>query len=173
MYLKKIWLLFISLGLLGCNHVAEVNIPLAPASDQEFEKIINPEVEVVSESLDKESVSEITVRPVESIVKKSNLRTVVPAEFLALSKTGKYQVIDVRTIEELRSGTIFSEVLNIDYYKSNFKTKLDKLPKDQPYLIYCRAGVRSGKTLKIMEDLGFQNVADLRGGKTAWDKTFR
>ena len=72
-------------------------------------------------------------------------------------------IIDVRTKVEFDEFH-FKNALNIDYYKADFKTKLNQLNKNKTYLIYCRSGNRSGETLKIMKEMGFKNVYDLNGG---------
>lgn len=76
-------------------------------------------------------------------------------------------ILDIRTPEEFAKGRI-ARSTNIDYYKSDFKEKLDNLDKDLPYKIYCNSGNRSSKTLEIMKDLGFWDVTELAGGIQAW-----
>lgn len=79
-------------------------------------------------------------------------------------------VIDIRTPDELLSGTIVEKPLNIDYYSNNFDDELKKLDKNKKYLIYCHSGNRTGSTLKKMKDMGFSSVADLKGGINVWDE---
>lgn len=40
--------------------------------------------------------------------------------------------------------------------------------KDQPFVLICRSGGRSGEGAKLLEGMGFKRVASLRGGMTAW-----
>lgn len=110
-----------------------------------------------------------------AIVQKKHkiIKSVSPQEFKNLAETGKYTIIDVRTPDEFLNQPLFTDALNIDYYKPDFRENLAKLAPDEEYLIYCRSGSRSGKTLKIMKDLGFKNVADLAGGRNNWLKTFK
>ena len=56
----------------------------------------------------------------------------------------------------------------IDFYSDNFENELDKLDKNNTYLIYCRTGRRTGLTLSIMEELGFLRVYNMIGGITQW-----
>lgn len=76
-------------------------------------------------------------------------------------------ILDVRTIEEFGEGHLEGAEM-LDFYGADFAEQLDLLDKDQPYLIYCRSGNRSGQTLAIMEELGFTDVADVDGGVLAW-----
>ena len=73
------------------------------------------------------------------------------------------QVLDVRTAGEFQEGHI-ADAINIDYYADNFKAQLDQLDKQTTYLVHCQSGGRSGKTLGIMQDLGFEQIIHLDGG---------
>ncbi len=84
-----------------------------------------------------------------------------------IDETANLQLIDVRTTEEVDQGYL-ENARNIDYYGSDFKKLMDKLDKDAPVAVYCGAGGRSGKTAKMLEDLGFKEIYDLKGGITAW-----
>jgi rhodanese-related sulfurtransferase len=76
-------------------------------------------------------------------------------------------VIDVRTPEEFNEIHIENAKL-LDYFSDNFLKKLDEMNKNKKYLIYCRKGHRSIKTLKIMKNLEFKEVYNLLGGITSW-----
>ena len=76
-------------------------------------------------------------------------------EFLEKSKIDNTVVIDIRTTEETNAATLFPDVLtDFDYYESDFEQKISELDKDKTYLIYCRSGSRTGKSLKIFEKYG-------------------
>ena len=79
-------------------------------------------------------------------------------------------ILDVRTPEEAALGRISEKGLEIDFYGDNFNEKLNELDKNHTYLMYCRSGGRSGKTMKIMGEQGFKNVNNLKGRYTAWSK---
>ncbi len=79
-----------------------------------------------------------------------------------------FLIIDVRTPGEFAEGYIEGAIL-IDYYAATFRDELDELDKNKEYLIYCRSGARSGASLPIMEELGFQEVHDIAGGILAWN----
>ncbi|UTW44145.1 rhodanese-like domain-containing protein [bacterium SCSIO 12696] len=76
-------------------------------------------------------------------------------------------VLDIRTPKEFNDAHI-AGALNIDYYASDYKQNLAKLDKDTTYLLHCRSGVRSGRSLKLFRELGFKNVIHLDGGIKAW-----
>lgn len=86
-----------------------------------------------------------------------------------LIKTGKYIVIDVRTKEEFDAGHI-KGALNFDYYNEEFEDEIEANLKDKnkPYILYCRSGMRSLYSAQILEDLGYTDVTNMKGGFLAW-----
>lgn len=86
-----------------------------------------------------------------------------------LIKSGKYTVIDVRTKEEYDAGHI-KGALNFDYYNDDFEEKIESQLKDKnkPYIVYCRSGMRSLYSAQILEDLGYTDVTNMKGGFLAW-----
>ena len=92
---------------------------------------------------------------------------IAPADAKVYLETEKPALIDVRTPDEYKAGHIAGALL-IDYRGPNFREEMNKLDKNAKYLIYCRTGVRSGKSLDIMKELGFRDIHDIAGGITAW-----
>ena len=78
-------------------------------------------------------------------------------------------LIDVRTPGEYASGHVENSV-NIDFRASNFKELIGELDKNQDVYVYCKVGGRSGSAARMMEDMGFKKVYDLKGGIIAWEK---
>ena len=81
----------------------------------------------------------------------------------AAREDGNAVLLDVRTPREAAGG-MAPGALNIDYYSPNFRDSLDALDRNVIYFVYCRSGNRSGRALRVMEDLGFSTVYDLIGG---------
>lgn len=86
-----------------------------------------------------------------------------------LIKSGKYTVIDVRTKEEYDAGHI-QGALNFDYYNDDFEERIEAELKDKnkPYIVYCRSGMRSLYSAEILEELGYTDVTNMKGGFLAW-----
>lgn len=51
---------------------------------------------------------------------------------------------------------------------SEFMMHLDDLPRDQPYLVYCKMGQRSAHAASMMLQAGFNDVTNMRGGILSW-----
>lgn len=78
-----------------------------------------------------------------------------------------FVLLDVRTPGEYAKGHIQGAKL-LDYYHRDFLERLKALDRDKNYLLYCRTGNRSGRTLAVMAQLGFKQAAHLAGGIVAW-----
>ncbi|MGB0975296.1 MAG: rhodanese-like domain-containing protein, partial [Flavobacteriaceae bacterium] len=77
------------------------------------------------------------------------------------------QLVDVRTPEEWQDG-IINHAKTINYFDDSFKMQLKELDKTKPVAVYCKSGGRSGKTAKLLSELGFKEIYDLKGGYLNW-----
>ena len=91
-----------------------------------------------------------------------------PAEFKQKTSNGDVVIIDVRTAGELASLGYIKGAEHLDIKANDFKDKIAALDKDKEYYVYCHAGGRSASAKKIMDNLGFTKVYDLKGGISAW-----
>jgi rhodanese-related sulfurtransferase len=101
------------------------------------------------------------------------MKAISPGQFKAMldrhKDTGDLVVLDIRTPPEFAAGHIEGAVM-LDYYSRDFVDRLKKLDRQQTYLIYCRSGNRTGKSLAILEKLGFSRVYHLETGLIGWMK---
>ena len=100
-----------------------------------------------------------------------NVRDVSATEAAEILKNDpEIRVLDVRTGFEFNRGHI-EDAVNFNYYSRKFKAKLNTLDKNVTWLVHCRTGVRSGKTLPLMKAAGFTNVIHLQDGIVDWTKS--
>jgi len=76
-------------------------------------------------------------------------------------------LLDVRTPGEIADGKI-AGAIEADYKNDNFSAELDKLDKDKHYVVYCKKGGRSSKSIDLMKEKGFTKCTNLKGGYTDW-----
>lgn len=110
-------------------------------------------------------VTEVTDQEPTEVINK----VVSASEFKELMNGEGVQLIDVRTPGEVSEGMI-EGATNIDYNGANFKDQINALDRDQPVLVYCRSGGRSGRAAAMMKEMGFKEVYDLEGGYMNWTK---
>ncbi|OGD83286.1 hypothetical protein A2165_03825, partial [Candidatus Curtissbacteria bacterium RBG_13_40_7] len=92
------------------------------------------------------------------------VKAVTPQEaYELIHKNQDLTIVDVRSSQEYDSGHI-DNAINLDYSSPTFKSQLEKLDKNQTYLVYCKSGNRSTKTAQIMQELGFSQIYNLFSG---------
>ena len=78
-----------------------------------------------------------------------------------------FVILDVRTPEEYANEYIAESVL-LNFYADDFENELDNLYKSKTFLVYCRSGNRSSKSVSIMGGLGFIEIYNMGGGINQW-----
>jgi rhodanese-related sulfurtransferase len=53
---------------------------------------------------------------------------------------------------------------------NELSTRLTEVPRDQPVIAVCHAGMRSGQATVILRGAGFERYANLRGGMLLWSQ---
>lgn len=81
-------------------------------------------------------------------------------EGLELSQGYPGALIDVRTVPEYLVGHI-PGAINIP--SDEIEHKLNEFPKDKPIFLYCRSGMRSGRSAKLLLANGFRLVINIGG----------
>lgn len=90
-----------------------------------------------------------------------------PKEVQARLKEGRESVcfIDVRSLDEFQSGHVpGARCLPLDRLESS----LSDIPKDRLILLGCQSGRRSEAAFEKLRSMGYQNLAELAGGFSAW-----
>ncbi len=83
------------------------------------------------------------------------------------AESSDFYLLDVRTDQEYTQAHIKGSH-KLDFYSADFAANVARLDRDKTYLLYCRTGVRSAKTLVLMRKLGFAKVYNMRGGIQSW-----
>ena len=89
----------------------------------------------------------------------NRLKVIQCSEFTSL-KTN-YILIDVRTEEEYKSGTIKGAV-NIPL--DDIRSRLNEIPRDSDIYVFCQQGTRGYIAQRILVQSEFNNVTNLSGG---------
>ncbi len=85
-----------------------------------------------------------------------------------MKENGNFKLLDVRKTSEFESEHVVgSESFPLDFINSN----MDKLSKDEIYLVYCKGGYRAVIALSILKARGYHNVKNIQGGFDAIKET--
>lgn len=74
-------------------------------------------------------------------------------------------LLDVREPAELATAAVAGAV---HIPMREVPARLDELPRDKPLVVMCHSGGRSGRVAQYLQDFGFSNVFNLKGGIDAW-----
>jgi rhodanese-related sulfurtransferase len=75
-----------------------------------------------------------------------------------------FQLIDVREDFEYETSNIGGLLIPL----GGILIEADKVSKDKPVVVMCRSGKRSAAAIIQLEQLGYTNLANLKGGILAW-----
>lgn len=99
---------------------------------------------------------------------KSKLNNLDLEDFLERARqTPGAVILDVRRPGEFQSGHL-PGAINLDYLGDEFIDRLDALPDEIPYFVYCRSCRRSLRVCTNMLNAGFREVYNLEGGLQAY-----
>jgi SulP family sulfate permease len=156
------------LDLLGPDHV----LPQEGAIEQIFDQIIDPSVCVFEcphrvfaecQAIDKHPLSEALPAPVCHEIEPGRLLGV--DEALAWMQSCRPLLVDLREEPEVAKGHL-PDVHWVPL--SQLLRRASELPRDRPLLLICRSGRRTLRAIRMLSDLGFENLYGLRGGQLAW-----
>ena len=77
----------------------------------------------------------------------------------------KMRVIDVRGMGEIASGTVSgAEAVPLH----TLPIRINEFNRDEKLVFICRSGARSAQACMFLQQQGFDNVYNLRGGMISW-----
>jgi NADPH-dependent 2,4-dienoyl-CoA reductase/sulfur reductase-like enzyme/peroxiredoxin family protein/rhodanese-related sulfurtransferase/TusA-related sulfurtransferase len=78
----------------------------------------------------------------------------------------KTVLLDVRTVEEFKLGTI-EDAVNIPV--DNLRSRLNEIPRDKTLIVFCGVGLRAYVAVRILLQNGFKDVYNLSGGYKTYE----
>jgi rhodanese-related sulfurtransferase len=99
----------------------------------------------------------------------SGLKSVGPTEAIQISNREQGVFLDIRGENDFSAGHI-PEAINIPLKQLPQRVAELKKHKNRPVIAYCRSGTTAGAAGSVLKKNGFENVYNLGGGITAWQK---
>ncbi len=94
------------------------------------------------------------------------VKEIEPNELAALLQQNSPPVlIDVRTPGEIAAGALPG---HIAMPLATLPLRMSEIPKTGQVIIYCRTGARSAQACMYLQQYGYDNVINLRGGIVYW-----
>ena len=99
----------------------------------------------------------------------SLIQEIEVAELAELKENGEtIRVIDIRQPAELNGGIIpGAEALPMHI----IPLRINEFKRDEKLVMVCRSGARSAQACMFMQQQGYDNVFNLRGGMIAWARS--
>lgn len=85
-----------------------------------------------------------------------------------LDNKDDFELIDVR--ESFEYDT--SNLSGVNIPLAQVLLEKEKIPRDKPVIVHCRSGKRSAQAIKLLENAGYENLYNLKGGILAWKEHF-
>jgi rhodanese-related sulfurtransferase len=93
------------------------------------------------------------------------MKEISPAELKELKDSkADFELIDVREDYEYEEVNIGGKHIPM----GDVMDRADEIPKDKKVVVHCRSGKRSASVIHALEQKGYQNLYNLRGGILAW-----
>ena len=97
------------------------------------------------------------------------MKSISARELSEMLKRGDdFLLLDVRNQDEYDFAKIEGAKL---LPMPELEERLEELDKSRKTVVFCHAGGRSSKAVKLMEEEGFRDVINLAGGITSWSDT--
>jgi adenylyltransferase/sulfurtransferase len=77
-----------------------------------------------------------------------------------------FQLIDVRRKDEYEFANLGGELIVLDTITK--AENVAKIARDKKVVVHCRSGARSANAIQLLEQLGFDNLYNLKGGILAY-----
>jgi molybdopterin/thiamine biosynthesis adenylyltransferase/rhodanese-related sulfurtransferase len=95
---------------------------------------------------------------------KKRIHEVDPAE--AETRLDDATFLDVRELDEYEQGTVPDSVF---IPRGHLESQVEnRISKDKPVVVYCAGGTRSAFAAETLQELGYSDVASMRGGFGRW-----
>lgn len=99
-------------------------------------------------------------------VKQKLVREISVQELKEKLDKGAVELIDVREDYEYEIANLGGKLIPLNKVLS----RSNEIPKDKEVVMMCKMGGRSKKAIELLRSEGFENLINLKGGITAWQK---
>lgn len=99
-------------------------------------------------------------------VVKQEIQEMSVHELNAKLKSESVFILDVREDYEYEISNIGGQLIPLN----QLVNRLNEIPKNQEVVVMCKMGVRSEKAIQLLQEQGFDNLVNLKGGISAWQK---
>ena len=151
-----------------------------PSTTIGFERLYNPLLHLERGPFVSSLTSSVPARPLNMTAIEATNRGLIDMPQAMLTTTPAVQEIDVDQLEGRSLDAVVLDVREPEEYthghvpgainlpQADLVSRLDELSRDRPLLTICRSGARSLRAAQFLKQMGFEQVASVKGGTKAW-----
>ena len=151
-----------------------------PSTTIGFERLYNPLLQLESVPFVEQLIDEVPARPLNMTAIEATNRGLANMDWAMLQTSHAIREIAVEALARRPPETLVLDVREPAEYahghvpgavslpQADLATRLAEVPCDSPVAIICQAGYRSRRAAQFLAQMGYTNVASVRGGTDEW-----
>ncbi len=151
-----------------------------PSTTIGFERLYNPLARMDYDPFIAALTDGIPARPLNMVAIEATNRGVADAEWAMLTSTPDVPVVEIADVARRSPATVLLDVREPEEYahgyapgarnlpQAELASRLDEVPRDRPVQVICQSGYRSLRSAQFLAQMGYGNIANVRGGTAAW-----
>lgn len=156
-----------------------------PSTTIGFERRFSPMLHLDRDGFVAALTDGIPPRPLNMTAIEATNRGAADMKWVMLTSSPEIDSIDVEGIDPRPPETILVDVREPEEYQmghvpgavsipqADLASRLAELPKQQPILVICQAGMRSLRCAQFLRQMGYSKVASVSGGTGGWSAAGR
>jgi glyoxylase-like metal-dependent hydrolase (beta-lactamase superfamily II)/rhodanese-related sulfurtransferase len=151
-----------------------------PSTTIGFERLYNPLARLDRPQFAAALTSGVPARPLNMTAIEATNRGAADMPWAMLTTAPPVPEIDIEALDTRPSNALLLDVREPAEYahghipgalnlpQADLATRLDELPRDRPIDIICQGGFRSLRSAQFLKQMGFEQVASVKGGTAGW-----
>lgn len=156
-----------------------------PSTTIGFERLFNPVLRLSRPEFVSTLTGSIPARPLNMIAIEATNRGREDATWAMLTSLPPVEEVGIEALDRREKDTLLLDVREPDEYayghvagavsipQAELATRLAEVPRDRPVFTICESGMRSERAAQFLHQMGYAQVATVRGGTAAWRKAGR
>ena len=145
-----------------------------------FERLYNPLIQLDKGPFVDHLTGSVPARPLNITAIEATNRGTADLPWAMLTTDHDVPEVTVDEVESRPDGTVLLDVREPHEYaaghiagainlpQADLATRLEELPRDRKLLVVCQAGMRSRRAAQFLSQVGFDDIASVRGGTGEW-----
>lgn len=151
-----------------------------PSTTIGFERLFNPLLRLGRPEFVSTLAGSVPARPLNMVAIEATNRGRMDAIWAMLTSLPPVDEVTIEALDRAPAGATILDVREPEEYayghvpgavslpQAELATRLAQVPRDRPVFVICETGMRSLRTSQFLRQMGYAQVANVRGGTAAW-----